>query len=113
LLLNRSQGFPNVPVQTNKLKRILTTLLPEPKRPRNSEQNPRSQQAWEKKTEEIRRAKGAVSELRESGKGMQMDGSRGTFWGLLNAVLEYVDHHHKVKILTLASRTHSSEREWI
>jgi hypothetical protein len=28
---------------------------------------------------------------------MQMDGSRGTFWGLLNAVLEYVDHHHKLQ----------------
>jgi hypothetical protein len=26
-----------------------------------------------------------------------MDGSRGTFWGVLNAVLEYVDHHREVK----------------
>jgi hypothetical protein len=27
---------------------------------------------------------------------MQMQGSRGTFWGLLNAVLEYADHHREV-----------------
>jgi phage/plasmid-like protein (TIGR03299 family) len=78
-------------------KQILAALLPDPKRPRNSEHNPRSLKAWEKKTAEIRRAKDMISKLRESGKGMGMEGSRGTFWGLLNAVLEYVDHYHKVE----------------
>jgi hypothetical protein len=29
-------------------------------------------------------------------KGVDLEGSRGTFWGVLNAVLEYVDHHCEV-----------------
>jgi hypothetical protein len=28
---------------------------------------------------------------------MTLKGSAGTFWGLLNAVLEYVDHYHEIK----------------
>ena len=28
---------------------------------------------------------------------MDLKGSRGTFWGALNAVLEFVDHHHKIE----------------
>ena len=27
---------------------------------------------------------------------MNLNGSRGTLWGVLNAVLEYVDHHQSV-----------------
>jgi hypothetical protein len=45
----------------------------------------------------VEAARNAIFELRETGKGMQMNGSRGTFWGLLNAVLEYVDRHHKLQ----------------
>jgi hypothetical protein len=33
---------------------------------------------------------------------MDLDGSKGTFWGVLNAVLEYVDHHREVKDSRLA-----------
>jgi Domain of unknown function (DUF932) len=44
----------------------------------------------------VRAARQAISALREKGKGLELSGSRGTFWGLLNAVLEYVDHHSKV-----------------
>jgi hypothetical protein len=28
---------------------------------------------------------------------MDLDGSRGTLWGALNAVIEFVDHHHKIE----------------
>jgi hypothetical protein len=28
---------------------------------------------------------------------MDLIGARGTFWGVLNAFLEFVDHHHKVE----------------
>jgi hypothetical protein len=46
---------------------------------------------------EIQGARKKISELRENGKGMELAGSRGTFWGVLNAVLEYVDHHRKIE----------------
>jgi hypothetical protein len=28
---------------------------------------------------------------------MDLAGSRGTFWGVLNAVLEFIDHHREIK----------------
>lgn len=40
-------------------------------------------------------ARNKIDELRSGGKGQNLKGSEGTFWGVLNAVLEYVDHHHK------------------
>lgn len=80
-----------------KFRQILGALLPEPKKPRNSARNPGLLRAWEQRVAEVHAARGRVSELRESGKGMDLDGSRGTFWGVLNAVLEYVDHHREVK----------------
>ncbi len=40
--------------------------------------------------------------LRSSGKGQQLKGSEGTLWGVLNAVLEYVDHHSKTDQTRLA-----------
>ena len=41
-----------------------------------------------------------IAELRESGLGMDLEGSRGTLWGALNAVLEFVDHHHRDRRLS-------------
>lgn len=76
---------------------ILNALLPEPKKPRNSERSPGLLRAWEKRVADVREARRKISELRETGKGQRMDGSRGTFWGVLNAVLEYVDHHREVE----------------
>jgi len=38
-----------------------------------------------------------VMELVESGKGTDIQGVRGTAWGLLNATTEYFDHHSSVK----------------
>jgi Domain of unknown function (DUF932) len=77
-------------------KQIIDALFPEPKRPRNSEGNPGLLRNWERRRDEVRAARQAISALRENGKGMELKGSRGTFWCLLNAVLEYVDHHSKV-----------------
>lgn len=80
-----------------KMEQIMLTLLPEPKKPRNSEKNIGLLRAWENKVAEVRTARAKISELRQSGKGMDLAGSRGTFWGVLNAILEFVDHHRKVK----------------
>jgi phage/plasmid-like protein (TIGR03299 family) len=77
-------------------KGLINSLLPEPKRPRNPDNNPGLLRAWERRVAEVSAARQAVLALRKNGKGMALNGSRGTFWGLLNAVLEYVDHHSKV-----------------
>ena len=79
-----------------KMKEILVTLLPDPKKPRHFEKNPGLLRAWEKRVTEVRIARTTIAELRETGRGMDLPGSRGTFWGALNAVLEYVDHHRQV-----------------
>src|SRR6266478_1918018 len=67
---------------SEQVRRLLHALLPDPKRPRNSDQNPGLLKAWERKVAEVKAARDAIFELRETGKGMQMNGSRGTFWGL-------------------------------
>lgn len=72
---------------------ILRSLLPEPKKPRRVDRNPGLVTAWEKRVADVQAARKQISELRESGKGMDLKGSRGTFWGALNAILEFVDHH--------------------
>jgi hypothetical protein len=53
--------------------------------------------AWENRIAEVQAARKSISELRESGKGTHLEGSRGTFWGALNAILEYVDHHRTIE----------------
>jgi phage/plasmid-like protein (TIGR03299 family) len=77
-------------------RKILTALLPLPKKPRDSERNPGLLRSWEKRVAEAENARKKITELRVSGKGMDLEGSRGTFWGVLNAILEYVDHHREI-----------------
>jgi phage/plasmid-like protein (TIGR03299 family) len=79
-----------------KLRAILAALIPEPPRPRNAERNPGLRRVWENQIEAARIARATIMELSANGKGTELPGSRGTFWGALNAVLEYVDHHRKV-----------------
>jgi hypothetical protein len=74
-------------------KRIVVVLIPEPKKPRDIEQNSGLRRAWEKRIDEVQAARTKISELRKTGRGMDLEGSTGTLWGTLNAVLEYVDHH--------------------
>jgi phage/plasmid-like protein (TIGR03299 family) len=80
-----------------KFQSILKILLPDPKRPRNANQYPGLLKAYETKLLGIRDARKEINRLREEGKGSDMDTCRGTFWGVLNAVLEYVDHRKTVK----------------
>ena len=76
---------------------VLETLLPEPKRPRNAERNKGLLKAYENRLEQVTSARMKIAELRESGKGMELAGARGTYWGVLNAVLEYIDHYQETK----------------
>ncbi len=80
-----------------KFGQIVEALLPEPTKPRNAERSPGLRKAWENRVAEVRTARKKIGELRTSGKGMDLAGSRGTFWGVLNAVLEFIDHHREVK----------------
>jgi len=86
------------PCKEEKFSEILEALLPEPKKPRNAEHNPGLLKAYERRLAEVRAARAKISALCETGKGMDLEGSRGTFWGVLNAVLEYVDHHKATKV---------------
>jgi hypothetical protein len=47
----------------------LTSLLPEPKKPRNLANNPGLRRAWEKRVADVDSARKGISELRISGKG--------------------------------------------
>jgi phage/plasmid-like protein (TIGR03299 family) len=76
---------------------IVRSLFPDPKQPRAAMTNPRVFAAWERRLLAMRAARAKIEELRDSGKGMSLPESRGTFWGALNAVTEYVDHHRPVK----------------
>lgn len=78
-----------------KFNEIVLALIPAPARPRNADRNPGLLKAWQAKTDAVLAARKHISELRDNGKGQALEGSIGTFWGVLNAVLEYVDHHQK------------------
>ncbi|HOD51978.1 MAG TPA: DUF932 domain-containing protein [Candidatus Hydrogenedentes bacterium] len=78
-------------------KEIVKTLLPRPQRPKNADKNPGLLRAWENRLAEVELARKRIGELRGSGKGADLDTARGTFWGALNAVLEFVDHHKEIK----------------
>jgi phage/plasmid-like protein (TIGR03299 family) len=78
-------------------RQIVQQLLPEPKRPRTGGRNKGLLVAYENRLADVLAARKSIDELRESGKGMELPGAQGTFWGVLNAVLEYVDHCKEVK----------------
>jgi phage/plasmid-like protein (TIGR03299 family) len=81
---------------------VLEMLLPEPKRPRNEDRNKGLLKAYEIRLAEIRAARKKILELSESGQGMDLVGTRGTYWGALNAVLEYIDHYQETKMAKIA-----------
>lgn len=81
------------PCDDGKFASIVLSLLPDPKKPRNAEASPGLLAAWEKKLAQIQAARSKVIELRASGMGAGLVGSAGTYWGALNAVLEFVDHY--------------------
>ena len=81
---------------------VIDALLPLPGEPRGVGTNPGLKAAWDARVEAVKAARVKIKALREVGNGANLPGSRGTFWGLLNAVLEFVDHHQKTKEPRLA-----------
>jgi len=76
---------------------ILEELLPDPKRPVNADRNPAVLRMWETKRANTLAARSKVLELRSTGMGAGLRTARGTMWGGLNAVVEFVDHHQAIK----------------
>jgi hypothetical protein len=74
---------------------ILKALLPEPRKPRNADANHGLRRAWETNVERVLKARKEIAKLRQSGRGMDLNGSKGTFWGVLNAIIEFVDWHQE------------------
>ena len=75
---------------------IVERLFPDPKEPRTAMTDPDAFTRWEAQVLARRAARAKIEELRESGRGASLPESRGTLWGALNAVTEYVDHHRPV-----------------
>jgi phage/plasmid-like protein (TIGR03299 family) len=83
-------------------EKIVEALLPVRQKPRNADKNPGLLAAWETHRATTLEAREKILALRTNGKGMEIDSTIGTYWGLLNAVLEYVDHHRAIKGSRLA-----------
>jgi phage/plasmid-like protein (TIGR03299 family) len=76
---------------------LLNKIMPEPKRPPSAIQPSTAYKNWRAKVENIYEARKRIATLRDTGRGMDLDGSRGTCWGALNAVIEFVDHHQRIE----------------
>lgn len=83
--------------EENSFENILGQLLPMPTKPRNTDRNPRLRKIYETKVANILEARKQIKRLRKEGKGAEIEGAKGTFWGALNAVIEYIDHHKEIK----------------
>jgi len=87
------RGLRDVQFNEAVLDLVLLSLFPDPKPPRNASENPGLNSIYEKRLKEAQRARKTTRELIETGRGSGLTGVRGTFWGLLNAAMEFVDHH--------------------
>lgn len=76
---------------------ILTTLFPDPARPRNADQNRGLRAAWEQRLEDARAARKSITDLRQNGKGSGLIKMSDSYWGVLNAITEFIDHHKALK----------------
>lgn len=76
---------------------VLDALFPIPEKPRTADRGSAVQKGYETRLANVRETRAAIAVLREAGLGEGFASARGTFWGALSAVTEYVDHHHKGK----------------
>jgi phage/plasmid-like protein (TIGR03299 family) len=82
---------------------VLAQLFPDPPPPgMAAKDDPYAFAEWQQQLARSRAARAKIEELRESGDGTWMPAAQGTFWGVLNAVTEYVDHHEPVEGSRLA-----------
>jgi phage/plasmid-like protein (TIGR03299 family) len=81
------------PCSVENVEQALEKLFPLPK-PLGPNPTSLQKRAHETRLESVRQIRTKVAMLRESGAGAELATARGTFWGLLNAITEYVDHHH-------------------
>lgn len=82
---------------------VLARLFPDPPPPGIASQgDPHVFAEWQQQLARMRAARAKIERLRESGDGTWMPAAQGTFWGVLNAVTEYVDHHEPVEGSRLA-----------
>lgn len=91
-------GLAKAKCEEEQFKSILESLLPIPPKPkpRNVERNPGLLKAYETKMADIEHSRKEITRLRMDGKGMDLESADGTFWGVLNAITEYVDYHREI-----------------
>jgi hypothetical protein len=81
----------------NQFATILKALLPMPKKPASANRSKAALHRYENRVARVVWARQTIGALRESGKGMDLPTCRGTLWGALNAITEFVDHHQEGK----------------
>jgi len=81
------------PFSDQQMKELVEQLLPLPKKPTGADQLSRHEKSYQSKLATVTKSRNKILELRETGKGTDLSGVKGSLWGSLNAVLEFVDHH--------------------
>jgi phage/plasmid-like protein (TIGR03299 family) len=72
---------------------VLNQIFPLPRRPLNP--SPQQERAYAKRLLKVEGIRTKITELRNAGVGAELPSAQGTLWGVLNAVTEYIDHHHE------------------
>jgi phage/plasmid-like protein (TIGR03299 family) len=97
------EGFQQLaqqPCADAQFQQVLDQIFPLPHPPKAT--SPRQRRAFEKRRQKMEETRAIVSSLRDAGKGAELATAKGTLWGALNAVTEYIDHHHECQGSRLA-----------
>jgi hypothetical protein len=86
------QAFAKSKCTDAEFDRLVDTLLPLPSVPHGAPESCKAAARAAKQIEKRREQRDELKRLRGTGQGAQLDSARGTLWGALNAVTEFIDH---------------------
>jgi len=86
------QGLAGKPCSDAQFDDLVAKLLPLPPAPKAIGRRTKEEERAARRYEQIIGKREEIHRLRNEGKGANLDSARGTFWGALNAITEFVDH---------------------